>query len=183
MAGANEEAGMIPDCWTREQWKGWRERNLWLYCKYGKLGCHACREAKTLLLSAKVAGMHFSSEWVNAEVGSSCKKTLSKKIYKHKDSASHLRALEIQSQRQKEILPKNVLTINANLVRETISAFRTAYVVAKERLAFRKMPSLMALQELNGAEVGPVHRSDQSCAQIVQHIATKMKKKMVTKIK
>ena len=62
-----------------------------------------------------------------------------------------------------------MLTINANLVRETISAFRTAYVVAKERLAFRKMPSLMALQELNGAEVGPVHRSDQSCAQIVQH--------------
>ncbi|CAL8375451.1 unnamed protein product [Arctogadus glacialis] len=40
-----------------DKWKGWRERNLWLYCKYGKLGCHACREAKTLLLSAKVAGL------------------------------------------------------------------------------------------------------------------------------
>lgn len=181
VAGENE-AG-IPDCWTREQWKGWRERNPWLYAKYGKVGCHSCRDAKTLLLSAKVAGMHFSAEWVNAEVGSSCKKTLSKKIYKHKESASHQRALEIQRQRQKEILPTNVLTNNANLVRDTISAFRTAYVVAKERLAFRKMPSLMELQELNGAEVGAVHRSDQSCAQIVQHIAMEMKKKMVTKIK
>lgn len=183
VAGASEEAGMIPDCWSREQWRGWKERNPWLYCKNGKLGCVPCREAKTLLLSAKGPGMHYAPEWVNAEVGSSCRKALSKKIYKHKDSDSHLRAVEIEGQRQKDILPTNVVAINAQFVKETVSAFRTAYVVAKERLAFRKMPSLMMLQELNGAEVGPVHRSDQSCAQIVQHIATEMKKKIVRRIK
>ena len=39
----------------------------------------------------------------------------------------------------------------------------------------------MALQELNGAEVGPVHRSDQSCAQTAH--CHENEKKKVTKIK
>jgi len=66
------------------------------------------------------------------------------------------------------------LETNAALVQETTSSFRTAYAVAKERLAFRKMPPLMTLQELNGAVIGNVQRSDHSCAEIVNHIATEM---------
>lgn len=74
------------------------------------------------------------------------------------------------------------MEISANLICETSSSFRTAYAVAKERLAFRKMPSLMTLQELNGAVVGEVHRSDHSCAEIIDHIAHEMKKKLVKTI-
>ncbi|KAK0133231.1 E3 SUMO-protein ligase KIAA1586 [Merluccius polli] len=40
----------------------------------------------------------------------------------------------------------------------------------------------MKLNELNGAKVGPAHRSDHSCAAIVEHIADEMKKKLVSHI-
>lgn len=136
-----------------------------------------------MLLSDKCPGMNFSSEWVNGTVGGTCKRALAKKIYKHRDSASHQRAIEIAQQKQKEVLPKAVLEMNAALVQETISSFRTAYTVAKERLAFRKMPPLMTLQELNGAVVGNVHRSDHSCAEMVNHIAKEMKQVLVKNIK
>lgn len=46
-----------------------------------------------------------------------------------------------------------------------------AYMVAKERLAYKKFPPLMKLQELNGAKVGTVHKSDKSCAEIIGQIA------------
>lgn len=75
------------------------------------------------------------------------------------------------------------MEINAALVQETTSSFRTPYAVAKESLAFRKMPPLMILQELNGVVIGNVHRSDHSCAEIVNHIATEMKKVVVKNIK
>lgn len=95
-----------PDCWPREQLHGWTDRNPWLYIKDGKLGCSSCGDAKTLLLSDKGSGMHFSDEWIKGLVSSSCKKILAKKLYKHRDSTSHQRAAEIASQKQKETLPK-----------------------------------------------------------------------------
>ena len=41
----------------------------------------------------------------------------------------------------------------------------------------------MQLQEINGAKVGPVHRSDKSCAQIIEHISHEMRNKFVSNIK
>lgn len=63
------------------------------------------------------------------------------------------------------------MDISANLISETTSSFRTAYAVAKD------------LRELNGAVVGEVHRSDHSCAEIIDHIAHGMKKKLVRTIR
>lgn len=86
----------------------------------------------------------------------------------------HRRAVEITETRQKDILPNRVLAINAKVTEETALSFRSAYMVAKERLAYQKLPSIMKLQELNGAKVGPLHRSDKSCAEIIGHIAQEM---------
>lgn len=116
-------------------------------------------------------------------VSSSCKKTPAKKLYKHRDSASHRRATALASLKNKKTLPKKVMEINASLIQETAASFRTAYTIAKERLSFKKMTPLMKLQELNGTVVGNVHHSDHAHTEIVDHIANEMKKKVVTNIK
>jgi len=41
----------------------------------------------------------------------------------------------------------------------------------------------MHFNEMNGATVGPAHRSDHSCAQIVEHIAQEMKNKCISNVK
>ncbi|XP_073693982.1 E3 SUMO-protein ligase KIAA1586-like [Garra rufa] len=173
----------VPDCWSKEQWRGWKERNPWLYVKDGCIGCSTCRDAKTLLLSDKRAGLHLSDEWINGTVRSNSKKTLAKKIYKHRQSTSHLRAIEIADLKQKKMLPNKIMESNAHLVHETTNSFRTAYTIAKERLSFKKMTPLLKLQELNGAAVGKVHRSDHSCAEIIEHISKEMKRKVISHIK
>lgn len=56
--------------------------------------------------------------------------------------------------------PKRVLEVNFKLKEETASSFRLAYMGAKERLAFEKLCALLKLQELSGAKVGFVQKSD-----------------------
>lgn len=41
----------------------------------------------------------------------------------------------------------------------------------------------MTMQELNGAEVGNIHRSDHACADIISHIAKEMCRKFVCYVK
>ncbi|KAF3834440.1 hypothetical protein F7725_025644 [Dissostichus mawsoni] len=110
------------------------------------------------------------------DVTSKTKNNLRKKIYKHRDSVAHNRAVELAETRKQAILPNQILAINAN-------AFRSAYMIAKERMAFKKLPPVMQLQEINGAKVGAVQRSDKSCAEIIGHIALEMQKKFVSNVK
>lgn len=169
--------------WSSQQWREWNTRYPWLFAKDGSLGCTICRDAKSLLLSEKVIGTHLSEEWINGDVNSNAQNKLRKKIYKHRDSIAHKRAVEVAATKKKEILPNKVLEINSKLMEETATSFRSAYMVAKERLAYKKLPPLMKLQELNGAKVGSVHKSDHSCAEIIGHIAQQMRKKFVSNIK
>lgn len=147
------------------------------------MGCIACRDAKNLLLSEKVPGTHLSEEWINGEINSAAQNKLRKKIYKHRDSIAHKRAIEVALTKQKAILPNKVIEVNYKLMEETATSFRSAYMVAKERLSYRKLTPLMKLQELNGAKVGTAHKSDHSCAEIVGHIAQQMRKKFVSNIR
>lgn len=73
--------------------------------------------------------------------------------------------------------------VNANLMQETATSFRSAYMVAKEKMAYRKLPAVMSLQKLNGANVGNVHNLDHACAEIIGHIAIEMRAKFVSKVK
>ncbi|XP_048037434.1 E3 SUMO-protein ligase KIAA1586-like [Megalobrama amblycephala] len=172
-----------PFNWTTKQWSEWRIRNTWLYSKNQKLGCTVCMEAKSLLLAERATGVHLSEEWMNGEVSSESQNNLRKKIYKHRDSLAHKRAVEISEMKEKDVLPNKVLEVNANLMQETATSFRSAYMVAKEKMAYRKLPAVMSLQKLNGANVGNVHKSDHACAEIIGHIASEMRAKFVSKIK
>ncbi|XP_062376891.1 E3 SUMO-protein ligase KIAA1586-like [Sardina pilchardus] len=180
--GGGEVAAVVPVGWTSQQWSEWITRLPWLFSKDGCIGCSLCRDAKRLLLTDKT-GAHLSEQWINGDVTSKTKNNLRKKIYKHRDTVAHNRAVELAETRKQAILPNKILAINAKLLEETSNAFRSAYMVAKERMAFRKLPPVMQLQEMNGAKVGPVHRSDKSCAEIIGHIAHEMRKRFVSNVK
>ncbi|RXN13585.1 macrophage mannose receptor 1-like protein [Labeo rohita] len=47
----------------------------------------------------------------------------------------------------------------------------------------KKLPAVMSLPKLNGANVGNVHKSDHACAEIIGHIASEMRAKLVSKVK
>lgn len=158
---ANPPCPSLPANWTSQQYREWKNRNKWLFVKGGSLGCTVCRDAKLLLLSEKVIGTHLSKEWINGDVSSNAQNQLRKKIYKHRDSIAHKRAVEIAANKQRDILPNKVLEITSKLTEETATSFRSAYMVAKERLAYKKLPPLIKLQELNGAKVGTVHTVSQ----------------------
>jgi len=66
---------------------------------------------------------------------------------------------------------------------ETVRIFRTAYAVAKMNMPFTCQKTLVQLQELNGLDMGRVHRSDHSCASILKHMAVGMKKNLCLQIK
>jgi len=142
-----------------------------------------CRKAKTLLLSEKGPGLHLAEEWINSDVTSSEAKRLRKKIYKHRDSQAHARSVEIAQIKEKDTLPNTFINIQSNLLKKTTVSFRTAYTVAKERLSYKKLNPLMTMQELNGAEVGNIYKSDHACAEIISHIAKEMHHKFVCNVK
>ncbi|XP_056091376.1 E3 SUMO-protein ligase KIAA1586-like [Rhinichthys klamathensis goyatoka] len=173
----------LPAGWTAKQVGEWKDRNPWLDIKAGKLGCLVCRKAKTLLLSEKGPGLHLAEEWINGDVTSSEAKRLRKKIYKHRDSQAHARSVDIAQMKEKDTLPHFFIDIQSDLLKKTTVSFRTAYTVAKERLSYKKLNPLMTMQELNGAEVGNIHKSDHACAEIISHIAKEMRRKFVCNVK
>lgn len=178
--GFGREMGLIN--WTADQWRSWKGKNPWLTAGESGLGCSVCKAAKMLLLTDKTTGAHISQAWVNGTVSSPVQKQLRKKIYIHRDSLAHKRAVEIADLKEKDVLPNKVLEQSAAAFDVTASAFRAAYTVAKERMPYTKMTPIMKLNELNGARVGPAHRSDHSCAEIIGHIAGEMKKTIVSRI-
>ncbi|XP_063053987.1 uncharacterized protein LOC134448159 [Engraulis encrasicolus] len=171
-----------PINWTTKQWREWSEKNPWLTAGKSGLGCSVCKSAKTLLLTDRTTGAHISDAWVSGTVSSAVQKQLRKKIYQHRDSLAHKRAIEIADLKEKDVLPSKLIEQSAASFDVTASSFRSAYTVAKERMPYTKMGPVMKLNELNGAKVGSTHRSDHSCAAIVEHIAEEMKNQLVSQI-
>lgn len=124
-----------------------------------------------------------AEEWASGGVTAKDVRAMRKKIYKHRDSLTHKASTDIQQQKEKEVLPTLTETLNAKVLLETVHSFRTAYFVAKEKLAFSKMNCLVELQEMNGVKTGSCHKSDHSCINIITHIANKMRKKIISTIK
>ena len=72
---------------------------------------------------------------------------------------------------------------NAEKLDVTCKVFRSAYTCAKEQLACTKHPAIMELQELNGQIKAAMLYSHHSCANILKHIAQKMKAELCNYIK
>ena len=78
------------------------------------------------------------------------------------------------------MLPNIAATVNATLFYETANALRTAYFLTKERLAFSKTSSVVSLQEVIVAQMGPSHRSDHECINRIEHIAVIMRTTVIS---
>lgn len=87
------------DIWSANQQEEWKEHNPWLFCHEGNLGCTTCKEAAWLLLSEK--GGQLSEEWMSGVASTSVAKQMRKKMYKHRESAAHQKAVIINSIRGK----------------------------------------------------------------------------------
>jgi len=91
------------DNW-RNQLEIWRKQySPWLYINGNKIGCTACRNVKRMCTNKK--GVQVAEEWALGRVQAMNVRAMRKKIYKHRDSQAHQRALEIEAQKEK-VLPK-----------------------------------------------------------------------------
>lgn len=75
-------------------------------------------KTKTLLLAERATGVHLSEEWLNGNVISESQIDLQEKNYKHQDSLTHKRALEISEMRAKGLLPNKMLEVKGHLMQE-----------------------------------------------------------------
>ena len=176
-----------PSCWTLEQKLDFCGRYEGLFFRRKKLGCTVCRKVGTLCIEAKM-GMKISKEWTDGEVscyGDEKKKqqnSLRKKILLHKESAGHQTAVKIVTEAEKEKLENVVLK---SLTREktvTAKIFRTAYKVAKGNQSFNNFEMEIDLQEMNGIDMGRILHSTNACINIVNHISTEMRQKLVKEV-
>ncbi|KAM3624962.1 uncharacterized protein V6R79_004366 [Siganus canaliculatus] len=72
--------------------------------------------------------------------------------------------------------------ITESYMKETEAVFRTAYYLAKKNRPFSDHGSLIELQELNGVNMGSILHSRYSATQIIQHVASEMRSKIVSSI-
>ena len=108
-------------------------------------------------------------------------KILSKKIDKHKDSQMHKTAVQAQVICDSNVLEKSVRKADElferrcaeNIVKTEI-AFRTAYECAHSSLSFREYPRLMAMQSMNGVNIGETLVSPNACSNVIKHVANDM---------
>ena len=159
----------------------------WLFATDGKLGCTTCRDTQSLGPNRTVPGMRvqLAKEWISGgiqpygETHDQRMRAIRKKIYDHRDSPSHKTAESLLAQAKTQPI-ETVLTDNSKeLVDITCKVFRTVYYVAKENRPFVDHSSLIDLQTMNGIRLGRMLHSNVTAADIADHIADEMRKKLV----
>lgn len=108
--------------------------------------------------------------------------SLRNKIKRHYCSKAHAHAENIENLKKKDVLGKNVDTMNLSLLKETYSVFRTAYYLAKNNRPFTDHETLVELQQLNGVKMGHILHSRFSATNIIESIAKEMQCSIVNNI-
>ena len=103
--------------------------------------------------------------------------SLRKKIFEHKKSEAHIKAVDILKKSKKARIESSFEEVNRVYYTTTERVFRTAYKIAKIQRPFVDLPVDVDLQVLNGLSMGKILHSDKTCHDIVIHIAQEMKKK------
>uniref|UniRef100_A0A3P9IIB3 DUF4371 domain-containing protein n=1 Tax=Oryzias latipes TaxID=8090 RepID=A0A3P9IIB3_ORYLA len=178
---------LYPSIWTKEQYEQFKEKNEWIFAKNGMLGCQKCHTVKDLSVASS-RGVNIAPNWVAGKICPSGHtrdvqlSSLRKKIHEHKNSAAHKEVVKILETAKKDTLV-NMNTKSQDFAFETTArVFRTAYYVAKYNKPFTDFESLIDLQETNSINMGRVLHSKTACVDIVDHVASQMKKEIMTKI-
>lgn len=134
--------------------------------------------------------IEISKEWTECKVDGGINKNkktrlaiLRNKIKKkHFSSKSHVSASLVINEKEKNYMSKLLEQNDSKVYESTNSIFRTAYFLAKCNRPFDDHFKLLELQELNGIKIGSTLHSRHSSTNIIQHIAIKMKQKIIQNI-
>ncbi|KAL4148664.1 hypothetical protein QTP88_002837 [Uroleucon formosanum] len=172
---------------SAEQWAQKKEKHTWLFCQNGLLGGKTCFEV-SCLKTFKSRDFEISKEWSSCQIsgGTMNKVTrlaiLCNKIRKHSSSKAHKTAFSFITQKEENVLSKQLEKSAFIKNKSTTSVFRTAYYIAKCNRPFNDHFNLLKLQQLNGIKIGITLHSRFSCTNIIDHILLKMKQKIVSNI-
>lgn len=179
--------GDIPDCWNIEQMQYFCKKYSWLIVENKILGCSTCRSLTTLGAN-KTQGLRFAHEWSDCNVThygkEKCKQQMSlqKKIREHTFSTAHVTAEKIAQESLRESMENHAHLMYIAEQETTCRVFRTAYKIGKPGRPFVDMSLDVNVQQLTGLSMGRVLHSNNSCADILDHIASGMRKKLVRDI-
>ncbi|XP_063797579.1 E3 SUMO-protein ligase KIAA1586-like [Pseudophryne corroboree] len=187
----DENESSIPDCWTDEQASQFKDKYAWLKISKGKIGCDICARVQTLGSGAETlrgCSKTLSVEWATSNVGpygdtkSKQQLSLRKKIHDHRYSKAHEAAVKMLQEKNNNVLPQLVAQQYNEHIQTTVRVFRTAYHVAKNNRPFTDHPQLIDLQEANGCDLGKILQSNVVCTDIVTHISSEMRKRLIQNI-
>jgi hypothetical protein len=176
-----------PACWTSSQHRYFAAQYPGLNPSNGSLGCSVCKQVGQTAGPHRSKGMAagLAAEWVNGTVSGvgvnkhKQQKHLRKKIKKHNESSGHITAQKTVADAEMEVLPGIVSEQTKQEHVATCRVFRTAYYIAKHDRPFTDHPDLVDLQQQNGLSMGRVLHSNVICADIVDHVAHDMRKKLL----
>jgi hypothetical protein len=176
-----------PKCWVFDQRDYFVKTYPWLFGNKGKIGCNICKEVHFMTGIQRSQGMkvQLAKEWVNATIEGSGEdktkilKSLRNKIYQHESSAAHQEAVRVKDAIVKNVLGEKVEEMQKADYAATSNIFRTAYYIAHNNRPFTDHTDLIDLQKLNGVKVGRVLHSNVICADIIEHISSEMKGKLM----
>ena len=179
-----------PACWTAKQWADFSKDFCWLGASGGALGCTVCHDVGSIGPNRTATGMRtkLSPEWVNFKIqpyGTTRNQQLAairKKIYEHRDSASHKQAIVVHQSASLDTLKTVVVENQREHVDVTCKVFRTVYYVAANNRPYVDHPGLIDLQLLNGLKLGRMLHSNNAATDISDHIADEMRRKLMKSV-
>jgi hypothetical protein len=181
----------IPSCWTRQQKTDFLRENTWLCVGLdGGLKCRTCAEVKALGLHKTGPGVAISVEWIEgrvkesqgAQTKSDQQKNLRKKIYKHRDSQAHKAADNLLLARKKQQLENCIASNDESTNKSTQNIFRLVYKEMKNSRSFNQFSDEIEVAKANGVDVGRVLHTNVSAANICDHIADEIRKRLVENV-
>lgn len=168
-------------------WRARLEKQPWLYCEDGKVGCKICRD--TPLAQIHVSkGIDKSKEWVSCKISgsgttaTSQQGSLRTKIQIHSRSKVHILLQDLDYQKQSDVLGKHFEKGSEKDKSNTAKIFRTAYFLSKQERPFSDFPALIDLQITNGLDMGILLQSRQTAGDICQFIGDEMLIKLISYI-
>ena len=168
-----------------------KKRRDWLVMGSNRsVKCNICAEVRGNTGVNVREREHIENAFVEGTVISDkTAKVLLKKIDKHRDSKQHATACKIIQDQKHAALEQALVASctlfeeqNKSLIELTERLFRTAYECASSHVSFRKYSRIVDLQSLNGLDCGSMLYSHNSCAVMVDHIATEMRTEIVQHI-
>lgn len=176
----DETSSAWPSVWSTDIWIEKKKSYPFLFCKDGSIGCEYCRDVGSVQTSSG-PGLGLAVEWVTCQVRPTATgrkqqlRSLRKKIHKHAQSLTHVKAHRILVQSRKQRLETAVMKMSADEEQMTCKALRTAYYLAMNNRPFSDYTGLLDLQKSNGTELGLGLTSRYSAKEMLVHIARDMR--------